>query len=439
MKNILFLALLISVAYSAIVKRYVDEQGRPIEQHVDSYLAKGADDVMYRITYDAEILAGNFITSLDDLSGIDKVLCDMNDIEMIIDFHSIPEAYELYNKIKDEGYEKYVTSLKYNCSNSKTKPFVNLKEILAVELNQNTVLIRTALGTYERLFKQASVRVDPIPDSEGYEKTLCFGVNANEDCTAAYAPLQLYQNKYIDISCSNCFFGTKATAFFDFKISSFKLRHIGAGFKGISINAAFVLDMVAQAPASGGIDRVYTAAAGVVLQFYIGPVPIIVTYQIPIRVLAEAMIELKAFAKVGALATWKLGDAYVEWDEHTGWKKGEIKPSFNWNHVLDGDAAIKAGASLSIIPSVELSLLNIINAGVTLTPAIRAAAEGNLKEKQLCVDVFYRAAAELYALINMNIPLVKAANWKFGPVSLFDTGEKQLGHWCIRKEKEAIA
>jgi len=439
MKNILFLALLISTAYSAIVRTYVDESGRLIEHHVNSYFAKGADDVMYRITYDAEILGGNFITSLDEVTGIDKVLCDVNDIEMIVEFHSVPEAYALYNKIKDEGYEKFLTSLKYNCSNSKTKPFVNIKEILTVELNQNTILIRTALGTYERLFKQASVRVDPVPDSEGYEKTLCLGVNANQDCTAARAPLPLYKNSYIDITCSNCFVGTKATVFFDFKISSFKLRHIGAGFKGIAANAAFVVNMVAQGGASGGLDRTYVVAAGVVLQFYIGPVPIVVTYQIPIRILAEAMVELKAFGKVGAMATWQLGDAYVEWDEKTGWTKGKIEPSFKWTHILDGDAAVKAEASLSIIPSLELSLLGIINAGVSLTPTIRATAEGNLKEKQVCADFFYRTAADLYASISMNIPLIKAANWKFGPVGLFDTGENKLGRWCINKDKQAIA
>lgn len=439
MKNILFLAFLISTAYTAIVRTFTDEQGRVIEQHADAFLTRGADNVLYRITYDAEIQGGNFITSLDSTTGIDKVLCDMNDIEMIIDFHSVPEAYALYNKIKDEGYEKYITSLKYNCSNSKTKPFVNLKEVLTVELNQNTILIRTALGSYERLFRQANVRVEPIPDSEGYEKSLCLGVNANEDCTAVNSPLALYQNNYIDITCSNCFIGTKATAFFDFKISWFKLRHIGAGFKGISVNGAFILDMVAKAAASGGLDRNYVAAAGVVLQFYIGVIPIAVVYQIPIRIVADAMIEIAASAKIGATATWQLGDAFVEWDEHTGWKKGQIAPKFTWSHVLEGDANFKAGASLSIIPSIELSLLQMMTAGVKITPSIRASAEGNTKEKELCADLFYRVAGELYATISMNIPLVKSANWKYGPVSLFDTGEKNIGHWCIKKKQESIA
>lgn len=439
MKNILFLVFLISTAYTAVVRTFTDEQGRLIEQHADAFLTRGADNVLYKITYDAEIQGGNFITSLDSITGIDKVLCDVNDIEMIIDFHSVPEAYALYNKIKDEGYEKYVTSLKYNCSNSKTKPFVNLKEVLTVELNQNTILIRTALGSYERLFRQANVRVEPVPDSEGYEKTLCLGVNANEDCSAAGAPLTLYQNNFIDITCSNCFVGTKATAFFDFKISWFKLRHIGAGFKAISVNAAFVLDMVAKAAASGGLDRKYLAAGGIVLQFYIGAIPIVVIYQIPIRILADAMIEIVASAKIGATATWQLGDAFVEWDEHTGWKKGKIAPKFKWDHVLDGDVTFKAGASVSIIPSVELSLLQIITAGVTVTPSVRASAEGSIKTKELCADLFYRVAGELYATISMNIPFIKSANWKFGPASLFDTGEQKIGHWCIKKKQEAIA
>lgn len=161
-------------------------------------MTKDADDVMYHITYDAEILGENSITLLDDFIGIDKVLCDANDIEMTIEFHSAPEAYVLYNKIKDEGYEKYFISLKYNCSDLKTEAFVNIKQVLSVKfINQNTIntiLIRTPRGSYERLFKHAKVRADPIPDSEGIERRLCLGINSNNDCTAANSQLKLYQD-----------------------------------------------------------------------------------------------------------------------------------------------------------------------------------------------------------------------------------------------------
>lgn len=439
MKNILIFALFLGTAFSALIRSFVDEQGRTIDQHVDSHLARGPDGGLYRITYDAEILGGNFITSLDSAEGIAKVLCDVNDIEMIIDFHSIPEAYALYNKIKDEGYEKYITSLRHNCTNSKNRPFVNIKEVLNVELNRNQILIRTALGSYERLFRNANVKVEPISGAEGYDKTLCFGVNANEDCTAAAAPFPLYQNDFIDLSCTNCFVGTKATANFAFKISWFRLRRVAVGFKDISVNGAFVLDMTATAATSGGIDKTYVASAGVVLQFWIGPIPIVVIYQIPIRILGDAMIEAKATGKIGAVATWKLGDAFVEWNEHSGWQRGRMNPKFTWSHELDGDLTLQAAASLSIIPSVELSLLRIVTAGFTMTPNVRAAASGSLKEKQLCADLFYRVHGDIYASINMNIPFIKSLNWKYGPHSLFDTKEQNIGHKCIRKDKEATA
>lgn len=439
MKSFLLLTLIVSSVLGAVVDTFVDEDGRIFDHHVGTYLTRSLNNGLYRVTYDMQLLGSNFITNLDEVAGIHKVTCDVNDIEMIIDFNSIPEAYALYQRIKDEGYEKYLTSLKYNCTNSKTKPFVNIKQILTVELNSNQILIRTALGSYENLFRQGQAKVEAVEESEGYTKNLCFGANANTDCTAGIQPIPIYKNDYISLTCSDCFVGAKATAFFEFKVSWFKLRHVGAGLKNIGVNGAFVLEMKAQASASGGIDKTLnTVATGLVLQFYIGPVPIVVWYEIPLRLVANTAINAQAFAKAGVKATWRLGDAFVEWDERTGWKRGRITPSFSWNHVLDGDVSFNADASLSICPSFVLHVINIVEAGLVVEPTLLAKAEGNIKTKQLCAEMLYKIIAKLYAKITMNLPLIKLKEIKFGPYELLNTGEKTIGKWCIKKNTNEL-
>ena len=405
MKTILFFSLLISVAYSEVVQKYVDELGRPIEKHVASYVTKGADDVLYQITYDADILGGNSITLLDDFTGIDKVLCDANDIDMTIEFHSTPEAYALYDKIKDEGYEKYVISLKYNCSDLKTETFVNIKQVLSAKfINQNTILIRTGPGSYERLFRYAKVRADPIPDSEGLEKRLCLGINSNQGCTAANSQLKLYQDNYIDVTCTNCFIGVSAAIFFEFEFYMTSFTYFKSGLKGIYAKAGLVVNMVAKGAASRSLEKTFMAAAGVAFQFAIGPVPFVVSYRVPVRIVGEAKLQAKAFARVGGSATWNLGDAYVEWRHNTGWRKGGSSPSLSWGYELNGDVTARGKATLSIIPTVEISvgvLVPMISVGLTLVPSIIANIEGNLKKRELCSNLSYRIAEEIYSSICM--------------------------------------
>jgi len=368
-KTLFFFTLLIST-FSAIIRTYIDDKGQDIDHHIDSYFAKGNNGALYRVSYDAEIPRGSFITNLDVLSGINKVTCDMKYNEMVVEFNSVPEAYILYDKLRDEGYRKYIITVKYNCD--KNSP-ANIKEVLSVEINQNLVFIKIDVVTYDNLFKQAKVRVDQVEKS-------CFEVKAS---LIGNVPSSLYKN-----DDTECDIGTKEGMAFNFEIEEFKLKYVSIRFKNIELNEAFAIDMKTK-------GETYE---GTLLQVNIGAVPILLTYQIPIRALIDSASEHKVST------TWQLGDVVVEWDEYEGWKKSYSDPSFRWNH--NPSDSLQGEDFPFIASSMKLHLMNMIDIELRFTPDIR------IKEAELRPNVIYKAFVDLHASIN-----TKSDNKEFDSVN----------------------
>ena len=116
MKAAYFLLLFIAAtAMGAIVRSYVDEQGRPIDHHVGSYLLKHKMGSTYRVNYNVEMLGNNLIVNMDEVRGVRRVNCDLTNIELVVDFNSVPDAYNFYRSVTS-GPDRFVTGGKYNCS-----------------------------------------------------------------------------------------------------------------------------------------------------------------------------------------------------------------------------------------------------------------------------------------------------------------------------------
>ena len=68
-----------------------------------------------------------------------------------------------------------------------------------------------------------------------------------------------------------------------------------------------------------------------------------------------------------------------------------------------------------------------------MTPVLSFEAQGDLESKQACADLTYRVNGESFAEMHINLPYIRVHIDKtFGPYSLFDTGVKSIGHWCIK-------
>lgn len=427
------LLLLLTGTLGTIVGSYEDEKGRQIDHHVGSYLMKDTSGVTYRVTYDVEMLGGNLILNLDQVKGIRKVQCDLTNIDMVVEFNSVPDAYSFYKSITAGATDRFVTGGNWNCSDVQSGAFMLLRRVLDVEIQGVSVLISTAQGFYEEAIKDGSISLQPAVLPEDHSKTICLGVNSNANCDSASRPIPIYENKYISVTCGNCFVGAKATVFLDLKISWFKLRHVATGLRDIGINAAFVLDLAAHGSASGTLEKTYNIVnQALIIQFWIGPVPVTIWYEIPLKILANAMVTAQASASAGAKASWKFGDAYVQWDENGGWKVAKPNPSFTWEPVLKGQASFNAEASLSIIPSFIIHAMRLVQAGINVAPSLMFAATGDTQKKELCVDLSYKVLGEIFAGVTINLPFVKVLEKNFGPYEIFNTGVKPIGRWCVK-------
>ena len=429
------LALIFTYSLGAIVSSYVDEEGRPIDHHIGSYLVRDKSDTLYRVKYDVQMLGGNLIINLDVQQGVNNVQCDISNIELLVTFDSPAQANSFYRIMNSASSDRFVTGTRWNCKEAQGDAMMLMRRVLKATYDGNRIVtLSTGQGQYEESIKDGVITLDKAEESDGYAKTFCFGVNSNKECDHADGPLPLYSNKYMELSCSNCFIGAKATAFIELQIAWFKLRKVGAGLKDINVNAALVLDLAAHGSWNTGMDKVYKLIdQAIIVQFWIGPIPITVWYEIPVQLIANAGLDAALHVQAGATANWKIGDAYVEWTENGGWQAAKPKPQFNWQPVLSAEGNFHASASISIVPSIILHFMRVMQMGVRMTPVLSFEAQGDLESKQACADLTYRVNGESFAEMHINLPYIRVHIDKtFGPYSLFDTGVKSIGHWCIK-------
>jgi hypothetical protein len=429
--SILSLVLLLGIAFGAVVKSYIDEQGIPIDHHVGTYLIRDVNQGLYRVTYDVHMLGGDLITNLDSRNDVVTVDCDLNNIELTISFRMEDQAREFANKMNIKNINKFVTSTRWNCNSTDPTSLMIMRKVLSATSTRNVVTLQTTQGFYEESIKDGVVTLQE-EEEDGYRKDFCLGANT-DNCEVASKPLPIYNNKYMDISCKNCFVGTKATLVLELSIGWFKVKKLIAGLQKININAALILGLDAHYEwSSGYIKEFNLLKEKYIVNFYIGPIPIVISYEIPVTIQAEAAINTQLSIEAGATANWNIGDAYVSWTPEEHWKLVRSNPTYSWNPVLSVSGGFKATAGLSITPAFILHFLRIIDMYVNATPRLDLVAEGDIEKKEACVDVTAEAKAEAGARVHINIPIVNIKYEKsFGPVTLFKTGPKRLIHKCI--------
>ena len=431
----LVLAFILAGTWGAIVGTYIDEVGRQIDHHVGSYLVKDRTMNLYRVTYDVEILGGNLVMNLDSVRGLRNVQCDISNIELLVSFTNNGDALNFYKIMSSSSADRFITGSMWNCTEDEDGGSILMRRVLRAEISGSVVLLHTAQGHYEESIKDGVITLDKADQPEDHSKTFCLGVNSNQDCTASKGPIPIYENPYISLTCADCFVGAKATVFLDLQISWFKLKRIASGLKDINVNAAFVLDLSAHVDWSAGREKIYKIVdQAVIISFWIGPIPISIWYEIPLQLIANAHIDAKAQLVAGAKANWKIGDAYLSWDDTVGWKFVKPNPVFTWEPVLHGEASFNADANLQIIPSFILHVMRILQMGIKMTPQLMFEAHGDTVKKELCADMSYQVSADARAEVHINIPFIRINYDKvFGPYSIFDTGVKPIGHWCVKR------
>lgn len=431
--KILFLCfiLLFSSSLAAIVKSYIDEEGRPIDHHVGTYLVRDVNQGLYRVTYDVEMLGADYIANLDTNANVMRVDCDVSNIELIVSFRDSAQANAFAASMNVPKTNKFVTSSRWNCNNTDEGSMMLMRRVASAKAVGAVVTLNTYQGFYEEAIKDGAVTLEE-ERIDNYHKDFCFGANT-DNCDVARGPIPIYSNKHMDLSCKNCFVGAKATLVLELEIKRFRVKKLAAGLKNININAGLVLGFTAQGAWNTGFEKTYQLVGkAVIVQFWIGPIPISIWYEIPITVSAFASLDAKLNVEAGATANWNIGDSYVSWTEDRHWELVKPNPKFSWSPVFSVTGGFKAEAGLSITPSFVLHFMRIVEMFVRANPSINLEATGDIQKREACLDVRARAKGEAGAAVHINIPIVNIRYDKvFGPISIFDTGVKDVAHKCI--------
>jgi len=255
----------------------------------------------------------------------------------------------------------------------------------------------------------------PTPPPHVHDKKICIGVNAGTDCTSAKAPISVYSNKYISISCDNCFAGFTADVFVAFEIQNGFLHQLEGGFRQMAVNAALDLKLQASASWSAGVDKAIFHAddeGTPFLSFKVGPIPFMFWFEANAQMKADISLMATAEANAGVLMKYNMGDNYVAWDPVNHWRHVQTTPNLTFSPTVAGSAHFHGHGDVSLVPSVALHLDKVFTTGLTLTPLLNLDVDGQADIKsgaKLCESVDYSVdlAANAEIHIDMLFDLIK--------------------------------
>jgi len=295
---------------------------------------------------------------------------------------------------------------------------------------------------YDEVFQHADMGFHPdssvkcgAPDVPrlGASDHVCLGVNTNAACDAAHKSLVMYEGQYLTVDCTNCFFALQTDVFFELHIEDYWVKTLSGGFRNMTLAAAMVLEIVAHVQWNSGTNITEDAVPPTtILDFAIGPIPVRLWFEIPLRRLAEVQVDVKATVSAGIIANWNIGDYYVTYAEGNGWSHVAPKPVLGWQPVVGQvQAEFNASALLGLIPTFAFNVDSVFSTTLTIDPEITIVANGSLARKEICASATGQVTATAYAELDFNIPFIylhMGAWW--GPEKIYDSGVKPLGYVC---------
>lgn len=411
-----------------------------------------------RLTYDTVGAADNAFVQLDNIAGLLQLQCDVDHTALLLTFvdataRELFVAQLQYQDMFITGGGKYGCAVSASArggasgssSTNSTDNFVLRRLLGASTLYDTSVELHAVIARYDEIYQQADIsydtegECDPSATMTEYtkpvnaDKTICLGVNSDSTCDHASAPISIFSNQYMTLSCSNCFLGFTSDVFFTMQIRWFKLVNLAGGFKNTNLNGALVFDWQAHAQWSAGVDKTLPIVPETtILSFKIGPIPFRLWFEIPLRIYGQASFDVEAEVTVGATMDWNLGDNYIQYTDKTRWQHIHSTPSFTYTPQLSVAASVNAQGSFALIPSLQLHVDNVYSYTMTFTPQLDASLTGSLSSHQVCAELDYEVSLVSEAELNINIDWLHIHEDKvWGPNTLWDTGKQPIAKKCV--------
>jgi|SaaInlStandDraft_3_1057020.scaffolds.fasta_scaffold11824_2 hypothetical protein len=398
---------------------------------------------MYGITYNTYGLSDDHFIVLPDVNGLMTYKCNVDLTEIDVSFGSIMPAKNFILNLTS-GNTFLIEGGEFQCVDQDgTRSLV--RRIVSWNISSDatsTVILRVVPTRHDEIFKEASIGIQKM----GYcdmskvkgevDESVCIGINSDSSCSSASKQIQFYNNKYLSITCSNCFLGFDADVFLELEIKWWHLKKLAGGLKNIKVNGALVTTLTSQQSWSAGVDKnIEIEKPTTIVDFNIGPIPIRVWFEIPLQITADLSFTGSETASIGANVDWNIGDAYLEWDKENHWTTVKPNPILNWGPVVSGSANFHASGNFAFIPTIKMHIDNVFDYTLIASTTMNIEVDGSASSMEICAssdaDIDISGEVELH----INIPLVHLGDKEFGPWTYYKKNIQVFPKKCVGVDK----
>lgn len=297
---------------------------------------------------------------------------------------------------------------------------------------QDNYTIATRVGIHT-VIQNGTISVRPIRSYQGSQKTLasfrkitlhgtaekdvpfCYGFNT-QNCKTPQSAIKIFENKYLELDCDNCFAGFSGDAFAEIEIDWFKIKNVAGGFKNLDLQGGLGVNLQATAAPSYAFDKTYPVISKfTIASFNIGPIPVNLWLELPVEVTLNAGLDAAANAQVGVNINFNIGNMYLQWNDKAGFQFFGPTDNLGVTPYLKHTESLNGESQFKILASMKLHLDNVFEIEADVIPEIDATLNN------LCLDGKYQLQVNYQGTVMKN---------SFGPKTIFDSGSRPLVHIC---------
>ena len=287
---------------------------------------------------------------------------------------------------------------------------------------QDNYTIATRVGIHS-VIQNGTISVRPIKSirkinlmgTAEKDVPFCYGFNT-KDCKTPSSAIPIFQNKYLDLDCDNCFAGFSGDAFAEIEIDWFKIKNVAGGFKYLNLQGGLGVNLQATAAPSYAFDKTYPVISKfTIASFNIGPIPVYLWLELPVEVSLNAGLDAAADAQLGANINFGIGNMYFQWNDNSGFQFFGPTDNLNITPYLKHSESLNGESQFKILASMKLHLDNVFEVQADITPQIDATLN------DLCLDGKYQLQVDYQGTVMKDT---------FGPKTIYDSGSRPLVHIC---------
>lgn len=285
---------------------------------------------------------------------------------------------------------------------------------------------------FQQIFKNGIIHAEKkskcnITDTQCLSKEIdipfCFGFNTDGTCRNPKSDIMLFDNKYMKISCDNCFVGFAGDVFVDIELAFFKVKKVAIGFKNMYLKGGLGVELDANGRYSYDYNKIYKVLDNLhVMTIPIGPIKLDIFVDFPIDIYLGSSVNAEGQIRIGTNLDVNIGNLYVSY-ENGKFTHINPKPIMKYEPYFTVKANADINSEFKISPSISIYDGSIFKFNIIANPEAELSALATLSTRKACIDGNYEI--KLHAnghVLTEHLP----------DTVLYDTGRKSFIEKCYQ-------